>query len=131
MSESSPVVLKAGTMLSGASVLSSVEIDAAGTSVVDLPSGRQVTLSLDEGAEQLQVQAPDGQVEVTITFTADGPVVRLTGARLELDATREVAVRCESFTVEASEAIDMRSREDMHIKSQREVFVEGSVIWLN
>ena len=50
-----------------------------------LPSGRVVVLRTATGREELEVRAPDGQVEVHIVLTEAGPVVRLTAARLELE----------------------------------------------
>jgi hypothetical protein len=70
-----------------------------------LPSGRSVVVRLAAGAEELEIRSPRGEVEVRIVLTETGPVVRLSGARLELDAAETVAVRCRRFEVRAEEDI--------------------------
>ena len=143
MSNNPSSMLKPGTLVSGADVLQNdaegVPPERGGPTPPDLeqeamalPSGRSVAVVLRDGAEQLEVRAPDGGVEVTVTLTAAGPVVRMaSAARLELSAADTVAVECEDFTVDARRAIDMTCTEDMHIKTKKDVFVEGAVIWLN
>ncbi len=66
-----------------------------------LPSGRSVVVRLAGGAEELEIRSPQGAVEVRILLTDSGPVVRLSGARLELDAAETVAVSCRRFEVRA------------------------------
>jgi hypothetical protein len=66
-----------------------------------LPSGRSVIVRLADGTEELEIRSPRGDVEVRIVLTEAGPVVRLSGARLELEAAETVAVRCRRFEVRA------------------------------
>jgi hypothetical protein len=66
-----------------------------------LPSGRSVVVRLAGGAEELEIRSPRGDVEVRVVLTDEGPVVRLSGARLELDAAETVAVNCRRFEVRA------------------------------
>ena len=141
MSRSNAPAHRPGQILSGAAILGGEEPESPPQSPhqhppdkdlpLALPSGRRVALSLDAEGEKIQVHAPDGEVEVSILLTAEGPVVRLKGARLELESTEKVAVKCKDFEVQAESAIDLRCREDMHVKSEKDVFVEGAVVWLN
>jgi hypothetical protein len=72
-----------------------------------LPSGRSVVVRLAGGAEELEIRSPQGEVEVHILLAETGPVVRLRGARLELDAAETVAVNCRRFEVRAEGDIRM------------------------
>ncbi|MFT5681043.1 MAG: hypothetical protein ACI8RZ_001949 [Myxococcota bacterium] len=132
----SPTVLKSGNLVSGASLIGGTEPEHPPeppdkTLPLALPSGRRVALVLGEDGEELRVHAPDGQVEVTITLTADGPVVRLSSAKLQLDAVEEVSVNCKDFKVKTTGGVDIQSEDEIHLKSPKDVFVEGAVIWLN
>ncbi|MFT4977368.1 MAG: hypothetical protein ACI8S6_003273 [Myxococcota bacterium] len=136
MPKDTPSMLKRGTLMSGAALLSSQEPhpppeDNGPPLPAALPSGRKLSVSLTADGEALEVYAPDGTLEVRIDLTDSGPVVRLTGARLELTATETVAVQAKNFEVNATEAIKMKCVEDLHVASEKDVFVQGAVIWLN
>ena len=87
-----------------------------------LPSGRSVTLRFGDGNESLEVRSPLGEVEVRIELTDAGPVVKLRGARLELEAADAVAVRCKQFDVRA---------EEMRVKTEGDIHLNGGIIRLN
>lgn len=149
MNRDSSAVLKAGTLISGADVLQSVQetpppgerggggggggpsAPALEPPAMALPSGRQLAVVVGEGGEELRVHGPDGAIEVTITLTDAGPVVRLSAARLELSAAETVAIQCADFQVEARSGIQLACAEDLRLQSRKDVFVEGAVIWLN
>lgn len=146
MSEKTSSILKPGNLVSGAAILNAIDpppdpADSGGNhqtgslqnggASMHLPSGRELSVLLGEDGEQLHVRAPDGEVEVTITLTAQGPQVRLNAARLEIASPEAVRVSCADFELEATNSIQMSCQEDMHIKSKKDVFVEGAVIWLN
>lgn len=136
MAKDNAPILKRGSLMSGADLLSAQQPqpppeEGRPPLPAALPSGRQVALSMEGGTELLEVVAPDGNVEVRIELTESGPVVRLSGARLELSATETVRLDAKNIEVNATEAIAMSCTEDMRLKSTKDVFVEGSVIWLN
>lgn len=81
-----------------------------------LPSGRSVVVRFADGQEQIEIRDPSGQVEVRIELTAAGPVVRLTGARLELQAAEEVAIQSKRVTVQTEEEIRLAAGGDVDIK---------------
>jgi len=87
-----------------------------------LPSGRSVVVRVDGDGESLEVRTPGGEVEVLITLTAAGPLVRLSGARLELESPDSVSVRCRSFEVRAAE-VTVRAEADLRL--------DGGMIRLN
>ena len=94
-----------------------------------LPSGRSVAVRIGECGETLEVRSPDGAVEVRIDLTDEGPVVRLRGARLELESP-SVAVRCGTFDVRAEGPLTMTGRE-LRVKTEEDVHLNGGVIRLN
>lgn len=136
MSDNHSTVLKSGNLVSGASLIGGADPEPPPEPPdkklpLALPSGRKVALVIGEDGEEVRVHAPDGQVEVTITLTEAGPVVRLSAAKLQLDAVEEVAVNCRDFKVEATGGVNIQSADEVHVKSPKDVFVEGAVIWLN
>ncbi len=88
--------------------------------------------------EELEIRDADGQVEVSVSLTADGPVVRVRGGRLELDAVDTVAVRCRRFEVNTAECTDLSSSgpvrikgEELRVKTEEDIHLNGQVIRLN
>jgi hypothetical protein len=110
-------------------------------------SGRRIALASDGAEDRLVVRAPDGTVELTIRLTADGPVLVVSGAALELAATRDVTIECERFSVrargEAEVVADGSVRVEGHaarvearrgnveIQANDDVVVDGERIYLN
>ena len=136
MSDSRSTVLKSGNQVSGASLIGGADPQPPPEPPdkklpLALPSGRSVSLNLGEDGEQLLVHNPSGEVEVTITLTDDGPVVRLSASKLELESTEDVSVTCRDFKVKASGGVDIQSEDEVHVKSPKDVFIEGAIIWLN
>ena len=87
-----------------------------------LPSGRSIQLKLMGKQEEIEVRSPAGEVEVRITFTAEGPVVSVRAARLELGA-KAIALACDTFEVAAEKGVS--------VESAQEIRLNGSVIRLN
>ena len=102
------------------------------------PSGRTVQISLD-GQEQIQVYSPSGDLEVSLQFTDTGPVLKLSGAKLQLDAAEDIQVRCNTFAVETRDGTDLRSDGDVNIQAGGELrvktdgatHIDGDMLYLN
>ena len=102
----------------------------------ELSSGHTVIATAQD---DIRVHDRHGQMVVQITLSADGPVVSLSGARLQLDSTDEVAVRCKRFRVEADEEAtihsqgeaDIRSVDEMTLHSEADLKATAECIWLN
>lgn len=94
-----------------------------------LPSGRSFSLKADAGGEQLEIRSPAGELEVSIVLGPDGPVVKLRGARLEVDSP-EIALRCKTFDVQASEEIRLQG-DELRAVTQRDIHLNGAFIRLN
>ena len=73
-----------------------------------LPSGRTVRTSHREDRETIQVTSPQGETELHIEFTENGPVLRFQSAALDLQADA-VRMKCRTFELQASEQIVERS----------------------
>jgi hypothetical protein len=103
-----------------------------------LPSGRSVVLRTTAGGEVLEVRSAGGEVEVRITLTDQGPVVHLSGARLELAASDTVALHCRRLDVNTTESIRLQSAgdlrltgEEMRVRTTGDIHLNGDVIRLN
>ena len=104
-----------------------------------LDSGRVVTVRQTGDSEIVEVLDAEGEVEVSITLGAEGPVVRLTGAQLELEGTESVSIKTRTFAVEASETARMHAEGhltltsglDTRVVADGEVHMLGTMIWLN
>jgi hypothetical protein len=114
------------------------QLGAVGPQPRPLPSGRSVLLRIDEGHEELEVRSPEGAVELTVLLTAGGPVVRLRGARLELEALDDIALRCRRLEVSASEGTHLHSGgevritgQEMRARAQGDIHMDGDIIRLN
>ena len=67
-------------------------------------SGRLVRLEAGEAdADQLTILDPRGEIELTIRLTPEGPVLTVSGANLELVATRTLSVRCEQLDLQVDQ----------------------------
>jgi hypothetical protein len=96
-----------------------------------LPSGRSVILRVADGAEEIEVRSAAGDVEVRIVLTDAGPVVRLTGANLELEATDTIRVQCSRFEVATQDGTCLQSDGQIDIHARGDVDVQGKLIKLN
>ena len=104
-----------------------------------LPDGRRVVLNWDGDEGEIGVRAPSGDLELQIRITPEGPVVQLTGARLELNATDSVSIQTRNLDLHAAErasltsddAIELRSAGDTDLNAHGEVRVLASMIHLN
>ena len=104
-----------------------------------LQAGRTVTIRGEADAEIVEICDAEGAVEVSISIGADGPVVKLTGARLELEAADTVAIKARHVDIQAEETARMHadghltftSGLDTRMVADGEVHMLGTMIWLN
>lgn len=111
--------------------------------VTDLPahlrSGRRISVVTSTEAEELRILGPDGDIELSVVLTADGPLLRFRGARLEIDSTGGIAVRCRSFELHAEENLDLQagaelrlaSGGDTHARAAGQTFIDADYVNLN
>jgi len=88
-----------------------------------LPSGRSVMLRVDHEGETLEIRAPNGEVEVGIALTPQGPLLRLRGVRLQIDSSDSVDVRCRNLRFRADESLELHAGSGVMVTSERDVRV--------
>ena len=104
-----------------------------------LSNGGTLRLLTGESGEEISILNPDGEVELRVVITPEGPVLQLTGARIELKATETISMECEKLELNASKeaslksegGLDITSNEEMRIKSDEDIRVNGRIIHLN
>lgn len=103
-----------------------------------LCGGRTLVLESDGTTDHLRILAPDGLAEVDITLTADGPVVRVRAARLEVASAAETAIRCQRLTIDSHDGIDMHTAgsvqiasEELRVRTERSIHLNGETVRLN
>ena len=94
-----------------------------------LPDGRQLVLSWADDSGELALHAPDGQLEITIQITPEGPVLQLSGGRIELKSTDSVSIQSREIHLDATEKTTLRSGDGVEIVSEgdTEVTAQGDV----
>jgi hypothetical protein len=114
---------------------------AEGDLVRELPLRGERTLRLiRSGADELvEVRAASGLLELRLRMTPEGPVLQMESVRISLSATEAVDVKCKSFTVDATDSLDLHSgggmrvsgEADVRVDASGEVHVKGKMIHLN
>lgn len=115
------------------------EVPAVRDSRSLLPSGRQLVVKAHAHDEEIEVRSAGGEVEVRIVLTDQGPILRLRGARLEIDSSDTVAVNCRQFEVNASHGVQLRAAGDVGVQSDAEIrlksggqtYIDGDYVNLN
>lgn len=95
---------------------------------LSLASGRVVEAREEPGGrDRLTIKNPSGEVELEIRMTERGPLLRFRSADLELEATRDVKVRCNDFEVHAEGSITQEAKKDLRqrIHGHADVKVRG------
>jgi hypothetical protein len=94
-----------------------------------LPSGRQIVVRIEETTERLEIRSPQGDVEVSLELTDRGPVLKLSGVRLDIHATDTVALNCKDFRIRTSETFAVDSGGRVEFKSRGDTSIDAN--WLN
>ena len=113
--------------------------ESKGEQRMKLRGGRELRVTADEAADLVEISAASGEIELRLVITDEGPVLKLDGVRLAIRAAESVDVQCKTFTVSASESVEVSSEGQLDIKSEKElrvtspddVRVRGRFIYLN
>ncbi|HTU63199.1 MAG TPA: hypothetical protein VMF89_32285 [Polyangiales bacterium] len=62
-------------------------------------------MEVETGGVSFRVSAPDGQVELSVRLTPEGPVLAFSGVQIEIEKTKSLRVSVDSFEVCARERI--------------------------
>lgn len=72
-------------------------------------SGRRIRIEASDAAsDQLVIRDVDGEVELRVILTPQGPILKLKGARVELDAD-VLGLRCRELEVDVSGAARLQA----------------------
>lgn len=80
-----------------------------------LPSGRAVEARADGAGERVTVRSATGEVELEVSFTERGPVLRFRAADLELASAGDVRIDCDRFLVRAASGIVQETGGDLQL----------------
>lgn len=88
---------------------------------VPLGDGWSAALTRQPGGVLLRVGrgASDQTLEITISLTADGPVVRARAAALEIETEHDLVARCDRFRVEARHSVELISGDTLRAQGRR------------
>jgi len=67
------------------------------------------TLAVKQGGTELRLSSPNGQVELTVRVTEDGPSLVFDQARVQLENSGDVGIRCQDLEIEARGAMRVNS----------------------
>ncbi len=112
--------------------LDTVETSRSVHESVKLASGRTVVVRGDGDGERVVIRAPDGEVELTVRLTREGPVLSVRAVALELDA-KDLSVDVdrlklrarEDVTVEALGSVETRVLGDQRTHVQGEARLDA------
>jgi hypothetical protein len=78
---------------------------------VRLRGGHLVEIASRDDGATLRVRGADARdgIEIEIAWSPDGPVARVRAARIDLETSADVSLRCKSFQVQAAEDIKLRA----------------------
>jgi hypothetical protein len=97
-----------------------------------LATGHTASVEADDPS-RLTIRSPEGQVEMSIRFTPEGPVLTFAQAAIDLHSAGDLRVACGRLEVAARDGIDLRTPGDLvqtaggqcTIRSERRTSVEG------
>ncbi len=82
--------------------------------VIPLGAGRALEVRSQRDTATLQVRAEGNRLlQIEVRFDASGPVLRVQAPQLQVETPRAISFACETFKVDASRSIDLRSGGDM------------------
>lgn len=100
----------------------------SGAEIRKLSSGRSMVLRLNGAQEEIELRNPNGDVEVHIVMTDDGPAVTLRSARLSIETLDSVKVRCREFDVQATDVARVETQHlDLKATETTDLWCDGRV----
>lgn len=105
--------------------------EVPGPTTQPLPSGRSLAVRLGDAGEEIEIRSPEGEVEVQIVLTEQGPVVKLQAARLELAATEEIQLNARRLALHSQEQTEVTTAGVVRVQSQGDTHINGKMLYLN
>ncbi len=105
----------------------------------DLQNAKTLTVTPAEDHDLVEIRGAEGQLELRVKLTPDGPILQMESVRISLKASESVNVECKNFEVRATESVDLHSdstmqlsgQADVHVNANGDVIVKGEKIYLN
>ena len=91
-------------------------------------SGRVVEVTARHAEDRLTIRSGDGQIELTVRLTPEGPILVFQGADIQLDGTRDVSIRCDTFHVAAKKSVNIESRGNLSERIEGRVSMEAKSV---
>jgi hypothetical protein len=106
---------------------------------LDLQNAKTLTVTPADDHDLVEIHGAEGQLELRVKLTPEGPVLQMESIRLSLKATDSVNVECKNFEVRATESVDLHSdstmqlsgQADVRVNANGDVIVKGEKIYLN
>lgn len=92
-------------------------------------TGRTIEVAVaSENNDLVTISAPDGTVELQIKLTADGPILQVAAASIEMSATQRIALNCNELDVAVKDKMNLKCDGDMRqtVKGNLESTTEGT-----
>lgn len=114
------------------SVTSAETTDATTTSqAMPLSQGRTLAVTPSSLGDVVEIRSAEGELEVRITLTAQGPVLTMNAVRLALRATEQLELTAPTIALHASEAVNVTSNGQATVRATDDVAINGRKIYLN
>ena len=106
---------------------------------ITMSSGRSVEVSSGPGGDQIEVRSPDGMVEIRVALTPQGPVLSVSGAKLEINATESVSLNCRDLSINttgsmnltAQGSVGIHAADNVAVRSQGNTDIDAQIVNLN
>ncbi len=92
------------------------ESAAAAPARLTTPTGRSVEVHSAGEEDRLTVRAASGVVELEVRFTERGPLLRFSGADVELQATKTLRLAAQNIEAHAQEGVTMTATQDVSLR---------------
>lgn len=96
-----------------------------------LGSGRKIKVLSQNEKEQVTIENPDGEVILKVELTEAGPIVRLKGAHLKLEALKSISLESDSVKISSKKSTVLKSKGTTDVFADDEIKVQGKMIHLN
>ena len=106
---------------------------------LDLQNAKTLTITPAEDHDLIEIRGAEGQLELRVKLTPEGPILQMDSVRLSLKSAEAVSVDCKNFEVRATDSVDIHSdstmqlsgQADIRVNANGDVIVTGEKIFLN
>jgi phage gp45-like len=116
-----------------------VNIAPAQVSEMALSSGRKIRVKETFSEDIVEIVESEGTVSIKITLTETGPVISVSGAKLEINSTESIKLESKRIEIKSSEQtviksegnLNFESKDEMAINSRDDIVVAGKMVYIN